>query len=202
MPLTQVLPPVKPRRDLVERLLGTLTPDQITVLTPYRAQRMVIRGKLRRRHIRDVKVSTVHRAQGGECHTIIFDAVMVNSDFFDQRMGGPRLINVALSRAKARLVVVASRADLEYLWLNRVATVIAHQDEERDTALPLKEIVFDDGFPVSFVGTVVQFKNWVGEISHSSVLDSFDLVDHRTGKRHPLKIETVRSICRRDARKI
>lgn len=181
--------------DLVARLLETLTPEQIVVLTPYRAQRTVIRGTLRRRHISDVKVSTVHRAQGSESHTVIFDAVMVNNDFFDERMGGPTLINVALSRAKARLVLIASASDLEYEWIARVSTVLEHQDEPRDAALPLEEIVFDDRFPASFVGTVVRFKDWVGSIGTSSDLDCFEFHDHRTGKIRKLKLETVRRIC-------
>src|SRR5439155_12464458 len=110
--------------ELVVRLLKTLSPDKITVLCPYRSQRRVLKNNLRQKSISEVKVSTVHRAQGSECHTIIFDSVLASTKFLNNDDNGPRLLNVALSRAQARLVIVASHGDLRNRYLRRIANVI------------------------------------------------------------------------------
>ena len=118
--------------ELVTRLLKTLSPDQISVVCPFRAQRSVLKGNLRRKGISAVKVSTVHRAQGSECHTVIFDCVLASTEFLNNDDKGPRLLNVALSRAQARLVIVASRGDLQNRWLQRIANAIGNGDGTGD----------------------------------------------------------------------
>jgi superfamily I DNA and/or RNA helicase len=87
---------------------------------------------LRRKGISAVKVSTVHRAQGSECHTVIFDSVLASTEFLNNDDKGPRLLNVALSRAQARLVIVASRGDLQNRWLQRIANAIGNGDGTGD----------------------------------------------------------------------
>jgi hypothetical protein len=103
--------------DRIADLLPHIEAKDMLVLTPFRAQRSLIKGMLR--HLADdlgkpdlkkVKVSTVHRAQGMECHTIFFDPVSGDSEW----LKSPEmacLINVALSRAQARLVVHLSDGD-------------------------------------------------------------------------------------------
>jgi len=118
--------------ELVTRLLKTLSPDQISVVCPFRAQRSVLKGNLRRKGISAVKVSTVHRAQGSECHTVIFDCVLASTEFLNNDDKGPRLLNVALSRAQARLVIVASRGDLQNRWLQRIANAIGNGEGTGD----------------------------------------------------------------------
>jgi DNA replication ATP-dependent helicase Dna2 len=122
---------------LVERLLTTLSADQISVLCPYRAQRSILKASLRRRNISNVRVSTVHRAQGSECHTVIFDAVLANTRFLNNDDIGPRLLNVALSRAQSRLVLVHSAGDLSNKWLRRIVKVISGRHGAQDDALPV-----------------------------------------------------------------
>lgn len=69
-----------------------------------------------------MRVSTVHRAQGSECHTVIFDPVIATGDrLLGHPEEGARLINVALSRAMARLVVIMSAGDGANEYLRRVA---------------------------------------------------------------------------------
>ncbi|MCM3420834.1 ATP-binding domain-containing protein [Sphingopyxis alaskensis] len=65
---------------------------------------------LRRRHP-EISVSTVHRAQGSERTLVIFDPVDGTSNFLQGR-DGERLINVAISRAKAHVIVPFVREDL------------------------------------------------------------------------------------------
>lgn len=103
--------------DRALELIPHLEPKDILVLTPFRAQRALIRSLIKRKaeehgrpELKKVRVSTVHRAQGMECHTIFFDPVSGDSPW----LNSPEmacLINVALSRAQARLVVHLSEGD-------------------------------------------------------------------------------------------
>ena len=108
---------------LVESLLSHVEPDDIVVITPFRAQRALIRSLLRRDGTKGVSVSTVHRAQGSERHTVIFDPVQGDSEF----LTGPeadRLVNVAISRAQARLILLLSPVDRNHPKLSQVRVPI------------------------------------------------------------------------------
>jgi superfamily I DNA and/or RNA helicase len=97
---------------IIDNLAGSyVDPQDVLVLTPFRAQRTLIRNFLRRRHP-EVSVSTVHRAQGSERTLVIFDPVDGTSGFLKGR-DGERLINVAISRAKAHVIVPFVREDLD-----------------------------------------------------------------------------------------
>jgi hypothetical protein len=97
---------------IIDNLAGSyVDPQDILVLTPFRAQRTLIRNFLKRRHP-EISVSTVHRAQGSERTLVIFDPVDGTSSFLKGR-DGERLINVAISRAKAHVIVPFVRDDLE-----------------------------------------------------------------------------------------
>jgi len=89
----------------------------IAVVTPYRAQtrllRDLVRGRLGRAGPAGLQMSTIHRFQGREKRIVIIDTVDAppgRSWFLDERRNVdlPRLLNVALSRAREMLVVVAS----------------------------------------------------------------------------------------------
>lgn len=90
------------------------------VLTPFRAQVQWIRHKLREAKIRNVRVATVHRVQGKENTVVIFDPVCGSHPFLATEEAR-RLMTVAFSRAKAKLVMVASNADLANLILKQLA---------------------------------------------------------------------------------
>ena len=97
---------------VLDKLAGSyVEPNEVVVLTPYRAQVALIRSMIRRSHP-EVSVSTVHRAQGSECTLVIFDPVDASSRFFVGREGD-RLVNVAISRAKAHVVIPFHQNDLE-----------------------------------------------------------------------------------------
>lgn len=95
----------------------------IVVLTPFRAQRQFLTGALKRAGVKDVPVWTVHRAQGSEHHTVIFDPVIGSSKFL-ATPAARRLINVALSRAKARIVLTLSELDETNPTLRDAARII------------------------------------------------------------------------------
>ena len=95
--------------------------DDIAVVSPYRAQTRHLSDLVRRRLGRaapaNLEVSTIHRFQGREKRLVIIDTVDAppgRSWFLDERRNRdfPRLLNVALSRARERLVIVATVAGL------------------------------------------------------------------------------------------
>ena len=104
---------------IILQLLVHTPANEILVLTPFRAQRNLIRKYLRDNEITGIDVNTVHRAQGSERQTVIFDPVDAASGFL-QDENGHRLINVALSRAQARLIVLLSETDREHPVFTRI----------------------------------------------------------------------------------
>jgi superfamily I DNA and/or RNA helicase len=84
----------------------------IGVITPYAAQAAEIRRLLAARGIADVvECNTIHRFQGRECDAIIIDLV----DAAPMRPSAlvndaPNLMNVSISRARGKLVIVAEVA--------------------------------------------------------------------------------------------
>ncbi len=93
----------------------------IAVVSPYRAQTRELRDLVRRRLGRaapaDLRISTIHRFQGREKRLVIIDTVDAppgRSWFLDERRNPdfPRLLNVALSRARENLVIVAAVSGL------------------------------------------------------------------------------------------
>lgn len=111
---------------LVERALDELAgsyvdPKEIVVLTPFRAQVALIRSMLRRNHSA-VNVSTVHRAQGSERTLVIFDPVDASSNFF-AGAEGDRIVNVAISRAKAHVIIPFHKDDLQKPALGKIHTM-------------------------------------------------------------------------------
>ena len=96
-----------------EWLLGALPPDAtVGIVTPFRPQANLIKALLGQNAAR-VRVGTVHTFQGGECDAMIFSLVATESmepggrRFFDR---DENLWNVAITRAKAMLLVIGDRA--------------------------------------------------------------------------------------------
>jgi hypothetical protein len=117
------------RYNLYSALVSILLAREITVngsgevgvITPYRAQARLLHALAEEYGLdsSQVEIATVHRFQGAEKHFIIFDIV----DDFPYRIGrllkggfgsnAMRLLNVACTRAKGKLVIVGDRAHLE-----------------------------------------------------------------------------------------
>ena len=92
--------------------------DSVGIITPYAAQTRLVRAlslDYRKNHDTSIRCATVHQFQGSESDVIIFDAVesypgkkpgwLMSKDLNSIK----RLINVAVTRAKGKLVVVANR---------------------------------------------------------------------------------------------
>jgi superfamily I DNA and/or RNA helicase len=93
----------------------------VAVITPYAAQARDIRRRLAARRIADaVECSTIHRFQGRECDIVIIDLVDAPPMRPGILLAGGRsqsdacnLLNVSLSRARGKLVIVADVAYFE-----------------------------------------------------------------------------------------
>ncbi|MFH0946515.1 MAG: DEAD/DEAH box helicase [Planctomycetota bacterium] len=108
--------------DLVARAVAAgLPPEEVAVIAPHRAQGTRIRNLLRERldHLepeRQPLVDTVERIQGGERDLIILsltasdpEALLSEAAFFFS----PNRLNVSLTRARKKLVILMSEAILE-----------------------------------------------------------------------------------------
>lgn len=171
-------------------LVKDLDPAELIILTPFRAQRTLIRGMLRHHGVRGVAVSTVHRAQGSERHTVIFDPAEGNNDFLKTE-DARRLLNVAISRAKARLIMTLSPGDRENPLFDRIARVVeaAHL---RTNVEPISAFVGDPDFPHCCIGKTVHIRNVIGQVT--GVLDDgrkFTLMDLRTAETRTFSTSAV-----------
>lgn len=104
-------------RSVSQLLFAGLRPDQIGVITPYSGQVGKIRARLRDLEDVDsgvdrIDVATVDGFQGAERVAIVVSFVRSNPDgysgFLTFPNEGPRRLNVALTRAKKRLVLVGN----------------------------------------------------------------------------------------------
>ena len=89
--------------------------ESIAVITPYAAQASEIRRLLAARRIAEaVECSTIHRFQGRECDVVILDLVDAHPMRPSALVGdAPNLLNVSISRARGKLVIVADVAYFE-----------------------------------------------------------------------------------------
>ncbi len=126
---------------LIEEMLeGGLSPVEIGVVVPFRAQAARVRNLLRFERfarwpdIGKLVIDTVERFQGQEREAMIVSFVVSDEDFMD-RLGGfltyPQRLNVAVTRARTKVVLIHSRRF--HRWLERNA---AH-DENAAVALSL-----------------------------------------------------------------
>lgn len=146
---------------------GGWQPHEIVVLTPFRAQRALVRQRLRAAGVPDsVKVSTVHRAQGSEAPVVLFDPADGSQPFL-QTEDAQRLLNVALSRAQAKVVLFLSAGDLRNPLLGALVRRERLAGDTREV-LPLQRLAGAPGFPASAVGRRVAAGRHVGELTRSS----------------------------------
>jgi DNA replication ATP-dependent helicase Dna2 len=179
---------------LLKHHVHSVDPEDIAVLTPFRAQRSVIRLKLREAGLAGVTVSTVHRAQGSERRIVLFDPVMAATGFLNGR-AGCRLINVALSRAKALLYVFASIGDLKNPVFANIAGCLGRRDELQRTPL-FCQLVNHPDFPRIMQGQVFAYhgmKLVFKEVIHGGA--SFVTKEVTTQQRRQISMDGARTRC-------
>lgn len=166
-------------------------PGSVVVLTPFRAQRVLLRQQLSARGVKRIKVSTVHRAQGSEAPIVIFDPVNGSSKFL-LTDDATRLINVALSRAQAKIVLFLSEADCTNPLFARIANIARLAGDSRG-ATPLTDLVREPGFPRGAVGRRITSDEYVGEVCRVAVDDSrLWIINELTGKEHSFLVSILR----------
>ena len=111
--------------DVAREVAAQAPETKIAIVTPYRGQVRLIKRWLDEekraeevRRLANVEVGTVHSFQGGEADVVIFDVIdgppraglgtLLRDD------PGMRLVNVAVTRARAKLVVIAHREWLRH----------------------------------------------------------------------------------------
>ncbi|WP_349741006.1 DEAD/DEAH box helicase [Roseateles cavernae] len=147
---------------------GDWRPQELIVLTPFRAQRALIRRCLREHGVPDtaVKVSTVHRAQGSEAPVVLFDPVDGSQPFLHGEEA-QRLLNVAFSRAQAKLIVYLSASDAASPLLAPLVQRLRLAGDAR-VALDLRDLARQPDFPANALGRRVRAGRHTGEVSRLS----------------------------------
>lgn len=100
---------------LAQGLLADGAQD-VAIITPYNAQARLIQALIKDCSMdRQVTVATIHRFQGAEMEVVIFDLVDALPQHKASKLTGSdaelsrRLLNVAISRTKGKLIVLADR---------------------------------------------------------------------------------------------
>ncbi len=112
------------RKLILALLRGGVAPERIGVIAPYRAQVAALRRRLASSGVTEVVVDTVDRFQGAEREVILFSFGGVSAatgwggrglEF----LADPRRLNVALTRAQRKLLILGDRRELEQAPLLR-----------------------------------------------------------------------------------
>lgn len=125
-------------QSVIERLVSNMESrgifmEQVGVIVPFRSAVYDLRNRLYDAGIRNVEVGTIHTFQGREKDYIIFDTVMSGEEQrgrtrhysvrpFDEEKNGlsvPRLLNVAFSRSRKELVVIADMNHINKMYGNK-----------------------------------------------------------------------------------
>ncbi|MBB2487544.1 AAA family ATPase [Mitsuaria sp. WAJ17] len=177
---------------------GHWLPRDLVVLTPFRAQRTLLRRCLQARGIAEeagVRVSTVHRAQGSEAPVVFFDPVDANLPFL-QTEDARRLLNVALSRAQAKVLLYLSDADAASPLLAPLVQRLRLAGDSR-TIIPLQALAAAPDFPRNALGQRVSAGRVTGEVQRLSPDGrQLWLVNERSGAALPLDADFWRARAR------
>ncbi|ERJ11902.1 AAA domain-containing protein [Haloplasma contractile] len=103
---------------IVQEIKNTYACEDIGIITPFRNQAELIKERMQKEGMNDVKVGTIHTFQGNEKDKIIM-SLGITSDThpkaFDWVKNNKELINVATTRAKNELVVISDLDEIKKL---------------------------------------------------------------------------------------
>jgi superfamily I DNA and/or RNA helicase len=114
-------------------LKNQVPPEEVGIIVPFRSTVYDIRSALYENDLGVIEVGTIHTFQGREKDVIIFDTVMSGEEQygrrrhysvrpFDEEKNGlavPRLLNVAFSRSKERLVLLADMDHINKVYADK-----------------------------------------------------------------------------------
>lgn len=117
---------------MVKRLVlkNQVPVDEVGIIVPFRSTVYDIRDALYKNDLGMVEVGTIHTYQGREKDVILFDTVMSGEEQYGRRrhysvrpfdedkngLAVPRLLNVAFSRSKNRLVILADMDHINKIY--------------------------------------------------------------------------------------
>ena len=102
---------------IVEALVRSAQSESIGVITPHNAQKGLLKNMLSE-GCENVRIDTVERYQGGEADCIIISSTVSDPDYVRSESDfllNLNRINVAISRMKKKLVIIASRSIFEFM---------------------------------------------------------------------------------------
>ncbi len=103
--------------EIVQALVKNAVAENIGVITPHNAQKGLLKNRLGE-GCKNARVDTVERYQGGEADFIIISSCVSDPDYVRSESDfllNLNRINVAISRMKKKLVIVASRSIFEFM---------------------------------------------------------------------------------------
>lgn len=179
--------------ELVESAISArhITASDVVILTPFRAQRVLIKACLYHKGIKGIRVSTVHRSQGSESLVVIFDPVKGDEQFLTNEEGG-RLINVALSRAMGKLILCLGPGDLKNTRLAQFYHFAKGPAELPQNAKPLSEALREASKFTSVVGKTVSHGRHVGVVKAVNEPPGILILQsHVTGQEHRFQLDYI-----------
>jgi len=102
---------------IVQALVCSSQSESIGIITPHNAQKGLLKNLLSQSG-KDTRVDTVERYQGGEADFIIISSTVSDPDYVrseSEFLLNLNRINVAISRMKKKIVIVASRSIFEFM---------------------------------------------------------------------------------------
>ena len=137
---------------IVEALVRNVKSEGIGVITPHNAQKGLLKNMLSE-GCENARIDTVERYQGGEADCIIISSTVSDPDYVRSESDfllNLNRINVAISRMKKKLVIIASRSIFEFM---------PQDAKDYDKALLWRGISQTVGF------TADSTANWTGFLS-------------------------------------
>jgi uncharacterized protein len=137
---------------IVQALVKNAESDSIGIITPHNAQKGLLKNLLGD-FSKNARVDTVERYQGGEADFILISTTVSDPDYVrseSEFLLNLNRINVAISRMKKKLVVVASRSIFEFM---------PQEARDYDKALLWRGIADTVGFTADSIPT------WTGALS-------------------------------------
>lgn len=139
--------------------------EEVVVITPFRKQCALLRSLLDQRCLNEVSVCTAYRTQGSQASVIIFDPVD-GSNYFLRSGDCRKLINVALSRAKAKLILTLSAGDLTNPIFAQIQKIV--QRHANRAIKPLHFVLDNPNYVTTAVGERVVIDDQPCEITRFS----------------------------------
>jgi hypothetical protein len=102
---------------IVNALVRCVPPETVGVITPHNAQKGLLKNLLADGYS-ETRVDTVERYQGGEADFIIISSTVSDPDYVRSESDfllNLNRINVAISRMKKKIVIIASRSIFEFM---------------------------------------------------------------------------------------